>query len=262
MARVWADSRHAGTDLLMLLAIADFADDDGNAYPAVGTLAAKCRMGARNAIYILRALEASGELQILINQGPKGANRYRIVLDALGVQPTAPLQHSAPLQSSVATPATHCTKPLQPIAPEPSLTIKEPPESAKRRGRSKSEELTFTEWHSRWTASKAEGERFLRHDDPLHAWAAEAGISYGLLNLAFCWFREHFTQDNHKKKQKDWRATFRKYVREDYCRLWTCRDGVYRLTAKGKTLAIRHGEDPEMACGAGSADSDWTASST
>ena len=35
MARVWEFSSHAGTDLLMLLALADFADDDGNAYPAV-----------------------------------------------------------------------------------------------------------------------------------------------------------------------------------------------------------------------------------
>ena len=31
MAKVWESSRHAGSDLLMLLAIADFADDDGNA---------------------------------------------------------------------------------------------------------------------------------------------------------------------------------------------------------------------------------------
>jgi len=32
MARVWEQSQHAGTNLLMLLAIADFADDDGQAY--------------------------------------------------------------------------------------------------------------------------------------------------------------------------------------------------------------------------------------
>ena len=49
MARVWDKSRHAGSELLMLLAIADFADDDGKAYPAVSTLATKCRMTGRNA---------------------------------------------------------------------------------------------------------------------------------------------------------------------------------------------------------------------
>ena len=74
MARVWEFSSHAGTDLLMLLAIADFADDDGNAYPAVPTLAAKCRMKPRNCRYLLRSLEASGELSVVTNAGPNGAN--------------------------------------------------------------------------------------------------------------------------------------------------------------------------------------------
>lgn len=32
MAEVWEHSHHAGTHLLMLLAVADFADDDGRAY--------------------------------------------------------------------------------------------------------------------------------------------------------------------------------------------------------------------------------------
>jgi hypothetical protein len=64
MARVWAESSHSGSHLLMMLAIADFADDDGNAYPAVATLARKCRMKTRNANVLLAALRASGELQV------------------------------------------------------------------------------------------------------------------------------------------------------------------------------------------------------
>lgn len=145
--RVWKHSKHGGTELLMLLAIADFADDQGNAYPAVSTLAAKCRMKPRNATYILRALEASGELQICVNGGPKGANRYRIVagLEGVqqgaggGVQQGAGVQPIAGVQSNVTAPATECTppaihgsEPLQPIAPEPSgnrqLNVKEPSE--------------------------------------------------------------------------------------------------------------------------------------
>ena len=72
MARVWALSKQSGTGLLMLLAIADFADDDGNAYPSVGTLAAKCRMSDRNANHILAALQAAGELEVRHNEGPLG----------------------------------------------------------------------------------------------------------------------------------------------------------------------------------------------
>lgn len=80
MARVWAESQQSGSHLLMLLAIADFADDDGNAYPSVTTLAEKCRMKARNAQVILAALRQSGELEVRENEGPRGTNLYCISL--------------------------------------------------------------------------------------------------------------------------------------------------------------------------------------
>lgn len=125
MAAVWAGSAQSGSALLMLLAIADFSDDDGRAYPAVGTLANKCRMKPRNAIYLLRQIAESGELDIKPATGPRGVNSYRIRLDRLQpLQPGAPLQDSAPLQPNVGTPAMGCTSPLQPIAPKPSMNHK------------------------------------------------------------------------------------------------------------------------------------------
>jgi hypothetical protein len=131
MARVWAESRHGGSLLLMLLAIADFADDEGNAYPAVGTLATKCRMSSRNANYVLAQLQDSGEL-VINGGGPRGTNRYRITL--LGMNHTAPLKPVAPLK-----PASEggCNglqeggeagflKPLKPASDKPSGTVIEP----------------------------------------------------------------------------------------------------------------------------------------
>lgn len=142
MARVWQFSRHGGADLLMMLAIADFSDDDGNAYPSVGTLAIKCRMKPRNAVYVLGRLQVSGELKVLRGGGPRGVNRYRITVEE--VQRPAPLQAAAPMQAVAGEgcnalqgpPATDCTTPLQPVAPKPSinhqLTIKEPSVRRKR----------------------------------------------------------------------------------------------------------------------------------
>jgi hypothetical protein len=139
MAKVWEASRHTGSDLLMLLAIADFADDNGNAYPSVSTLAAKCRMQPRNARYCLATLVDSGELKIHTNTGPKGTNRYGLVFDAMGRQPSAGVQSVAGVQGSAgvqrlagvqpsaATPATDCREPLQRSAAEPSLNHHEPP---------------------------------------------------------------------------------------------------------------------------------------
>lgn len=129
ISQVLEKSVHAGTDLLMLIVLADYSDDEGNSYPAVASLARKCRMKSRNAIYILKALQASGELRVLKNEGPKGCNRYRIMLASLGTIPlqrVAPLQPIAPLQRSARGGAILGIKPLQPIAPEPSGTVKEP----------------------------------------------------------------------------------------------------------------------------------------
>src|SRR5258706_5616674 len=103
MATVWERSQHAGTELLMLLAIADFADDNGNAYPAVATLAAKCRMTSRNANLILAELRSTGELEVRPNQGPRGTNRYRIV-HAEGLKQPSALKNSSPLKPASSTP--------------------------------------------------------------------------------------------------------------------------------------------------------------
>lgn len=125
MSRVWEHSQHAGSDLLMLLAIADFSDDDGRAFPAVATLATKCRMKMRNCQYILRSLELSGELSILANQGPHGANLYRINLNSLGVQHLAGVQGIAGVQHSAPGGAKRCAEGVQPIAPKPSVNHQE-----------------------------------------------------------------------------------------------------------------------------------------
>jgi hypothetical protein len=150
MSRVWSDSQHAGSELLMLLAIADFADDDGNAYPSVAALARKCRMQPRNANYVLVALQKSGELEVRVNEGPRGTNRYRIKLvqmaDGLqrgagvqraagvqagaGMQRSAVVQRGAGVQGIAPTPATECAEPLHQGADEPSVNHQEPSERA------------------------------------------------------------------------------------------------------------------------------------
>lgn len=122
---VWEHSKHSGTELVAMLAIADFSSDEGTAYPSVATLARKTRMKARNMRYILGRLVTSGELTVMLNAGPRGCNVFRITIKP-PLQSLAPLQESAPLQSIAVTPASACREPLQSIAPEPSLNRKEP----------------------------------------------------------------------------------------------------------------------------------------
>ena len=63
IAAVWDRSAHAGNALLMLLAIADFADDEGRAFPSVSTLAKKCRCGWPATRRCDWHAEASGEMR-------------------------------------------------------------------------------------------------------------------------------------------------------------------------------------------------------
>lgn len=64
MNRVWELSKQRGMALFLLIAIADFADDNGFAFPRFDTLAAKIRMSKRQTIRIVANLEAAGELLV------------------------------------------------------------------------------------------------------------------------------------------------------------------------------------------------------
>ncbi len=86
MSHVWRSSRHKGSDLLLLLAIADFANDEGVAYPSVKTLAAKTRLQIRNVQYRLRVLQKSQELTILLNVGPHGTHIYKVHIGVQSLQ--------------------------------------------------------------------------------------------------------------------------------------------------------------------------------
>jgi hypothetical protein len=58
MTAVWDYSTAYGGDLVMMLAIANYADINGRAYPSIKTLAQRGRMTERNAQYCIKKLEA------------------------------------------------------------------------------------------------------------------------------------------------------------------------------------------------------------
>lgn len=77
--RVWKSSKAKGGDLLLLLAIADNADEKtGSAYPSINYLAKKTRLTERAVQYSLRRLEALGELTIQPKAAANGCNLFTI----------------------------------------------------------------------------------------------------------------------------------------------------------------------------------------
>lgn len=77
--RVWKKSTSSGNGRLLLLAIADHANENGAAWPGFRLLQQKCNIKNRQTITRnLRQLEIDGELIILPKDGPHGTNWYQI----------------------------------------------------------------------------------------------------------------------------------------------------------------------------------------
>ncbi len=77
-AEVWKRSRQSGSALLLLLALADYADDAALAWPRVETLAAKARLRERHARRLLRQLEEAGEISIEVDPDDRRRRVYRL----------------------------------------------------------------------------------------------------------------------------------------------------------------------------------------
>lgn len=83
MTRVWKYSTQHGNALLVLLAIADMADDFMVCYPGKGHLANKCRLGKRAINAIITKLVESGELQVYHRRAGNvnSSNVYRVCIE-------------------------------------------------------------------------------------------------------------------------------------------------------------------------------------
>ncbi len=85
MTLVWDNGPDDKNELLVLLSLADNANDSGVCWPSIDTIARKCRMSNRGVIDILARLEASGILSVYRSStdGKKNVNQYTIQIKAL-----------------------------------------------------------------------------------------------------------------------------------------------------------------------------------
>jgi hypothetical protein len=67
--RVWEHSNEKGSALLLLLAIADYADENGLACASLGVLAARIRMSRRQTLRLVARLQDAAELLVLRRAG-------------------------------------------------------------------------------------------------------------------------------------------------------------------------------------------------
>ena len=102
MTWVWEHSDTSGNDRLVLLALADDADDSGGScYPSLRRLAAKVRVHTSTISAAIRRLEEGGHLRVTRpeKQGRGHHNRYELVMDDPVDNPPSKGAGTAPLSS-------------------------------------------------------------------------------------------------------------------------------------------------------------------
>lgn len=135
MTAVFERYPNGGGEMLLALALADHASDDGTRiYPSIKALSEKTRQSERSVQYQLRRMQESGWL-ILVNAGNGGrsmSSEYRISPDWIKGAEIAPFQKGAIDDEKGANDNTKGCNPeqerVQPVAPANNRhrTIKEP----------------------------------------------------------------------------------------------------------------------------------------
>jgi hypothetical protein len=125
MTVVWDSERYEGGDLLVLLALADWASDQGRCFPSIPSIAKKARLSERQVYNVLRKMRADG----VITSEP-GGGRGNPTVYVINTAMVAGFRKTETLQPVASKPCNlvHinpeiCDKPLEPLK---GRTVKEP----------------------------------------------------------------------------------------------------------------------------------------
>jgi len=231
ISKVWDGYPGGGSELLVLLALADWSDDAGKCWPSITSIGRKARLSSDQARRVTHRLIESGFLQVVSGKdGGRSSRRYQIQLDKL-----TPCMDATP--SMGARGGTDATPPLAPAQGHPlhsyaSRTVIEPSISVKKVSRSKKSEVTLKQFLE---SCKANGEKAIPENDPVFEYARTIGLPDEFIFLGWQAFKAKQDAD---KLQKDWRKTFANYVRNpDWLGVWKLnRDGEFYLTDAGKQI--------------------------
>ena len=131
MSRVWDETRFKGTELLVLLCLADHANDDGQCWPSYARLAKRARCSRRQAMRCVDRLLKEGWITRL--KRPIGFERHDTNVFTLHLPPPSDTTSPPPQKQSASvtgvTPlvtstsphsVTHVTGVVSPMSPESS----------------------------------------------------------------------------------------------------------------------------------------------
>jgi hypothetical protein len=135
-ANVWRNSKSTGTKLLILVSLADQANDEGWCWPSVALIATRCRVSKRTVQRVLSELEDGHEIRREEKRGC--STRYQVTVSPVTVIDTG--DDLAPVSPEVSGGDTAVTGGVPTVSPrniiessEPSLEPKKAKESRSHR---------------------------------------------------------------------------------------------------------------------------------
>lgn len=122
MSEVWEIEGIDSSECLVLIALADHADDQGRCYPSINRLASRTKLSGRGVQKVISRLIEKGFVTVTPCAGQGGANLYTVTSTP---EPRSPLNDVHP-RTTFATPLNHVRETPEPRSPKPSRTIIEP----------------------------------------------------------------------------------------------------------------------------------------
>ena len=127
MAMVWESGPEDHAQKLVLLAIADHANDEGMAYPSMARIARKCSMTERGARAVIRKLESAGWLRTKVGGARCGTSIYYVQTPENRSQnPERETRNDKP---GMINPEYDCTETRNDVPPNHHRTIKDTSEN-------------------------------------------------------------------------------------------------------------------------------------
>lgn len=268
MALVWDHFPRGGSDMLVMLALSDWCNNEGlSLHPSIRAIAEKCRLSEVQARRIVHGLIADRYLEVVGNHGggaPGASRQYRLMLERL----TSPISDKTPLADdrgtslsgdsptpladdrgiTVETALTH-DRDGSHLSAETPLTGESQTKNVNVKNHHRSEISKSSKKRTAITLKKflddcrATGEKPIPETDSVFEYAERVGIPIDFLKLNWLEFRARFSEPA-AKRYKDWRAAFRNSVRGNWFKLWWIgADGVCALTTVGEQAKRTHGRD-------------------
>lgn len=127
--RAWKSRTRTAADRLVLLALADFANDEGEAWPTVPNLAEKCNLGVRTVNRSVTDLVSAGLLEL--RRRPNKSNVYTVLPGSVtpDARPARLAPQDKPARPANLTPPTPAnlapqeSNPVMPLRAEPKDSI-------------------------------------------------------------------------------------------------------------------------------------------